>query len=65
MIDQRSDHTLEAEKDPELNGYEHNGEDDPDDCGDQSNPVMKQIAGCKRKNKVRSRCAKNKDFGNL
>jgi hypothetical protein len=48
MVDHRRDHAFEAEKDPELNSDEHNGEDDPDDRGDQSNPVMKQIAGCKR-----------------
>jgi hypothetical protein len=48
MVDHRRDHAFEAEKDAELNSDEHNGEDDPDDRGDQSNPVMKQIAGCKR-----------------
>ncbi|MGA2817185.1 MAG: hypothetical protein ABSE67_12955, partial [Xanthobacteraceae bacterium] len=48
MVDHRRDHALEAQEDSELNGNEHDREDDPDDCGDQSNPVMKQIAGCKR-----------------
>jgi hypothetical protein len=44
------DHALEAQEDSELNGDEHDREDDPNNRGDQSNPVMKQIAGCKREN---------------
>jgi hypothetical protein len=51
MVDHRRDHALEAEKNSELDSDEYNGEDDPDDRGNQSNPVMKQIAGCKRQDK--------------
>ena len=41
VVDHRRDHGLEAQEDSELNGDEHDREDDPNDCGDQSNPVMK------------------------
>jgi len=49
VIDQRRNHALEAQKDSELNGHKHNGKDDADDCRDQSDPIVKEIAG--RENK--------------
>jgi hypothetical protein len=64
VIDDRRDHALEAEKDSDLNGDEHNGKDNSDDRGDQSNPVMKKIARCERENhRVKKRSEKRNAQG--
>jgi hypothetical protein len=64
VIDDRRDHALEAEKDSDLNGDEHNGKDNSDDRGDQSNPVMKKIARCERENhRVKKRSEKRNTQG--
>jgi hypothetical protein len=64
VIDDRRDHALEAEKDSDLNGDEHNGKDNSDDRGDQSNPVMKKIARCERENhRVKKRREKRNTQG--
>jgi hypothetical protein len=52
VVDHRRNHALEAQEDSELNSDKNNREDDPDDCGHQSNSVMKQIAACKRKDEA-------------
>jgi hypothetical protein len=49
VIDQRRNHALEAYKNSELNGHKHNGKNDADHCGDQSDPIVKEIA--RRENK--------------
>jgi hypothetical protein len=62
VVDHRRDHPLEAQKHAELNGDEHDREDDPDDRRDQPNPVMKQIAGREGEDQ-RRRARQNLEIG--
>ena len=45
MVDHGRDHALEAEVEAHLHGHEHDREHDADDRRDQSQPIVKQVAG--------------------
>jgi hypothetical protein len=44
MVDHGGHHAPEADVEPCLHGYQHDGEDDADDRRDESKPVMKQVS---------------------
>jgi hypothetical protein len=50
MVDHRRHHAIETQKQTHLHGYKNDRENDPDDGGDKSQPIVKQVSPGKLKN---------------
>ena len=50
MVDHCRHHAIETQKQAHLHGYKNDREDNPDDRGDKSQPIVKQISPGKPKN---------------
>src|SRR5262249_61872681 len=59
MIDHGGEHALEPEEEAELHSDQDDREHDSNDSGDESNPVVKQIAGREREDQCHGRIAKS------
>jgi hypothetical protein len=50
MVDHCRHHAIETQKQAHLHGYKNDREDNPDDRGDKSQPIVKQISPGKPEN---------------
>jgi hypothetical protein len=46
MVDHRCHHALETQKKPHLDRDKNDGEDNPDDRGDESKSILQEVSRC-------------------